>query len=292
MSVNLNLIKELREKFGVGIAECSNAIKEAEGDYDKACEILRKRGLSIAQKKASREAKEGAVSFIYKNEKIAIIELNCETDFVSNNEGFRELINFSLNQIIKTEIEDVNELMNSSFENSTFSEAFNLKAMSMGEKIEISFIKLIKNIKENQFASYIHNSLKDFKDGGKILSLVILKNEVTKEANEFARKICMHIAANSPIALSEEEIDQKTLEYEKNIFKEQSKASGKPENIIEKMVIGRIAKFINEKTLINQSFILNPEISVKQAIENFNKENNTNISIVKFYKFELNGNSK
>jgi len=291
----MQMLKKLRDELGAGVVDCQNAIKESNGDYEIARDILRKKGLANAQKKASRVVGEGLVSFYNNENSYSVIELNCETDFVARNEKFSTLL--------KSVAEYVNSKFFASAEIANNDE--NVKNMitsaigSIGENITLSF-NLSNKIANDQFvASYVHNASVNevnFK-AGKIIVTAVFEgcDDSIRENADFrsiASQISMHIAATNPISLNIESVDQTLLAREKAIYEEQSASSGKPAQVIEKMVEGKIKKFLEENVLLEQILVTDGKTKVSELVTTFNKTNSSNVKLVSFGRFVLGQNVK
>ena len=257
-------IKQLRESTGAGFKDCNSALKEAAGDLNKAVEILRVKGISKASKKMSRVAKEGVIASSGDKLKTSIIEVNCETDFVAKNENF---INFvkelsSLNNECNSDKDKLNKVK---MKNGQSVEE-NLVSMiaKIGEKITIGRVKTIQNSNSKNFV-YQHTTVKD-----NLSKLAVVASIETKEDSEkvdlFGKQLTMHIAAMNPIALNSENISKEILDKEKELIAEELKNSGKPEDIANKISIGKINKFKEESSLISQSWVMEPKKKVKDII--------------------------
>ena len=274
MSELMNNIKDLREMTGAGFLDCKKALDENNFDIDKSVIFLRKKGLAKANKKASREAKEGAVG-IYSNENIvSIIQINTETDFAAKNDVFLNFMDrigkFSL---LKNDhnisLSDFNHLV---FEENSIDNHFKDIISKVGENIILSKLIFIKIDKKLMISSYIHNSYR--KNIGKIA--VVLKANVIENDEQskiFGKNLCMHIAASKPLALDINGLDSELIEKEKEIQLETIKSSGKPENIIEKILEGKMKKFYSESTFLNQKYILDPDKTVSEVLTEFSKKN-------------------
>ena len=286
--VKVSDIKSLREMTGAGMMDCKKALLENDGKLDKACDWLRKKGIAQAAKKGSRIASEGLVAQQILNNQAVILELNSETDFVAKNDKFRELAQQILDTVISNNnITDINEVMNLKLTQTGVNiadEITNVVSI-IGENIQLRRFKKIDN--NNGFiSSYMHSSVAD--NLGKIGVIVSINcDNVNEEANILAKQIAMHIAASKPIAVSKEEVPDEIITKEKEIFTDQSKASGKPENIIEKMVEGRIRKYYDEIVLLEQPFVIDGKTKVKDLIEDFSKKNNCIFKIKEFVRYEL-----
>ena len=262
---DIEKVKKLRESTGAGFKDCNLAIKESNGDLDKAVEILRVKGISKASKKMSRDAKEGVVAISGDEKKTSIIEVNCETDFVAKNEDF---INF-----VK-EISDLNNKNNSNLENLKNSKMkngstvdTNLVALiaKIGEKITIGKSKTILNSSSNNYR-YLHTVVKD-----NLAKLAVIVSLDTKDNSDivktFGKQLSMHIAASNPLALDSSLIDKDIIDKEQELVTEELKNSGKSEDIAKKISLGKMNKFKEENSLLTQAWVMEPKKKVKDVIK-------------------------
>jgi elongation factor Ts len=280
-------IKELREKSGAGMMDCKKALDESDGDVEKAIDWLRKKGINTAQKKSSRSASDGLVTSSIKKDCGVLIEVNAETDFVARNENFQNFCNELSLICIENKIKNVESLLNSKHgsSNQTVQERLTEIISKLGENIIIRKLSYFGG-EENYLQKYIHNSINE--NSGKIGVLMSYSsNNRSKESDEFSKNICMHIAAADPKSLDINSLDEQLIEKERQIYKEQLKSTNKPENIIEKIIDGKIKKFYEEVCLMEQYFVMENKIQIKNCIENFNKEFNDDFKIVKFEIFKL-----
>ncbi len=277
----LENIKKLREITGVGFSDCKLAITESNGDIDKSIEFLRKKGIAKASKKMSRVAADGLVLLNQKDSSISVIEINSETDFVAKNEEF---ISFckeisSLNFMNKA---DLNLLKSSKMKNGkTVDENLVELISKIGEKITIRRSKFFDNSGVN-FA-YVHNSIE--KNIGKVLSVVKLAKNSTKDLTEIGNKLAMHVAAQSPISIDEKGIKKEILDKELEIIKEELKSSGKKAEIIDKIAAGKIKKFISDNTLLNQIWIMDTKMKVSQVLKNYSDKDE--IKVKDFIRYKV-----
>ena len=277
MSDLMESIKNLREITGAGFLDCKKALEENNHDIDLSIDFLRKKGLAKANKKSSREAKEGAIG-VYSNDKIStIIQINTETDFAAKNEVF---LNF-MDQIgeYSLEIKDTNfsieNFLDSTQSGRKISDYFKDIIAKIGENIILTKL-YINDHKENYFSYYVHNTYK--KNIGKIVTLISYQvHEDNNESKLFAKNLCMHIAASKPLAFNVKNLNKELIKKEREIQLDLIKSSGKPENIIEKILDGKMNKFYSESTLLNQNYILDPDLTVEKAINEFSKKNNFEI---------------
>lgn len=278
--ISAQMVKELRDKTGAGMMDCKKALTEAEGDMEKAIDVLREKGLASAAKKSGRIASEGVIAtFIAEDKKSAsIIELNCETDFVSANADFIATANAIAEVVAKSEVKDLDEVKALALNGATVQDAVTDLIAKLGENMNLRrYVKL--NAPDGLVSSYIHM-------GGKIGVLVQVKAEnATDEVSNVARDIAMHIAALNPMFLDQTSVDADTIEREKEIYRVQAINEGKPANIAEKMVGGRLNKFFKESCLVNQMFVKNPDLSVLDFVKEESKKFG-NIEITNFVRFE------
>ena len=287
MSVKPENIKLLREKTGAGMMDCKSALKETDGDLEKAEDWLRKKGINTAQKKSAREASEGLITVSINNSSGVIIEINSETDFVARNENFQKFCLDITNLCLIKKINDVESLLKVDFDDSgnTVENELTNVISKLGENIVIK--KLNYEFHEgNFFQKYLHNAISD--NSGKIGVLLSFSAKSFNENVEFfSKQLCMHIAASDPISIEIEGLDQEIINKERAIFFEQLKSSGKPEDILEKIVDGKIKKFYSEVCLLEQTFVIDNKTTVKESIINFNKENNCDFKITNFIIYKL-----
>ncbi len=283
--VTAQLVKELRELTGAGMMDCKKALSETNGDLKKAIDVLREKGLSSAAKKSGRIAAEGVVSSYVSEDfsKGTLVELNCETDFVAINPLFVGLAKEICQIAQKNSCEDVNEIEKLQYkfseEFSTVKDAVVGLVAKLGENISL---RRIVNYSSNDGVvnTYIHGD-------GKIGVMVELKsNPRNEEVSKVAKDICMQIAATNPLSISVDDVDSEIVEKERQILKTQALNEGKPEQVVEKMVDGRIKKYFQEICLLEQSFVKDPDLTVKKFIESKSKELGTDIEIIRFSRFE------
>ena len=261
---DIEKVKKLREATGAGFKDCNLAIKESNGDLDKAIEILRVKGISKASKKMARDAKEGVVVVSGNEKKTSIIEVNCETDFVAKNEDF---INFvkELSELNNQNNSNLSELKNSKMSNGqTVDESLVALIAKIGEKITIGKSKTIENLK-GMNNHYLHTVVKD--NVAKLAVLVSLEtNEKSEALKIFSKQLSMHIAASNPLALDSDKIDQAIIDKEQELVTEELKNSGKPEEIANKISLGKMSKFKEENALLTQAWVMEPKKKVKDIL--------------------------
>ncbi len=265
------LVKELRERTGAGMMDCKKALTAVEGDMDKAIDFLREKGLAAAAKKAGRIAAEGVVgAFVAADGKIGtIVEINCETDFVAKTDNFKELVTKIAAHIVATKPADVDALLASELDGQSVADLVTASVAKIGEKISVRRFALFE-APEGQVAAYIHG-------GGKIGVLVELKGG----SAELGKDIAMHVAAANPSYLERSQVPAAELEHEKEVLAEQAKNEGKPEKIIEKMVLGRINKYYKEVCLVDQEYVKDPDQTIAKLLKANNAE------VLAFARFQL-----
>lgn len=287
-AITAALVKELREKTGVGMMDCKKALNENDGDFEAAVDWLRKKGLSKAAKKADRVAAEGLVAVATEGGKGAVVEVNSETDFVARNEKFQAA---------------VKEIATLTVGSSGDAEALKATATASGETVADKLTNLIATIGENMtlrraavvtaepgvVASYIHNPAAD--DMGAIGVLVGLKSDAdAAKLADLGRKLAMHVAAGAPaiaVSIDVDGVDSAIADKEREVFAEQARASGKPDNIIEKMVEGRMRKFYEEVVLLKQAFVMDPDRTIEQVLADASKEFGASVEISGFVRMAL-----
>ena len=265
---DIEKIKQLRQSTGAGFKDCNAAIQESGGDIDKAIEILRVKGVSKASKKMSREAKDGVVALSGNTKKFSIIEVNCETDFVAKNEDF---INFvkELSEINLSNESNIEKIKKVKMKNTDTVEN-NLVSIiaKIGEKITIGRAKTISNDNSLNF-SYLHTVVKD-----NLSKLAVIVSLNTKEKNDkintFGKQLAMHIAASSPLALESKDIPQSIIDKEQELVTEELKNSGKPDEIVKKISLGKINKFKEDNSLLSQPWVMEPKKKVKDVLKELN----------------------
>ena len=282
MSLIANLIKELREKSGAGIVDCKNALIENDNDIDKSIDWLRKKGLSVAAKKSGRIAAEGLVGVHIDNNQGCLIEINSETDFVSRNEQFQKFVSDCSKIALNTD-GNIDDLLNSKYiqsENSVKDE-LTKNVATIGENLNIRRIEKITLDDNGSIVSYIHNSVSE--NLGKIGVILSLKSNADKiSLEDIGKKIAMHIAASNPISLNLDDLDPKIVDKEKQVLVEQAISSGKPKDIAEKMVKGRIRKFCEDVVLLEQTFVIDGKSKIKDVLKQYSTELGTEVSIDSF----------
>ena len=284
MSDNLAKVKELRELTGAGIQDCKTALSENNFDIEKSIEYLRKKGITKAAKKSSRDAAEGLAVIASNNSKACILEVNSETDFVAKN---NEFINFcsEISKIALANNYNLETLLNAKIKNSLIKDELVNLIAKIGENIKIRRIAYLENT-NGIVANYIHNQQNE--NMGKIGVIISIDcQNKNKEVLEFSRKICMHIAALSPMSLGEKDLSLDFINKEKEILKEELKNQGKKDDMIDKILVGKLKKVISDNTLMGQKWIHNQDITVEQAVVDFGKEIKQNLVIKSFIKYKV-----
>jgi elongation factor Ts len=286
-AISASLVKELREKTGAGMMDCKKALIENDGDMEAAIDWLRKKGLSKAAKKADRVAAEGLVGAKSTGTAGACVEINSETDFVARNQQFQHMVAEITDLALKAE-GDLGKLLASKVESKSMSVEDYVKEMiaSIGENMNVRRAAYL-SVDEGVVSAYVHNKSAD--DMGKIGVLVALESSGDKEKlADFARQLAMHVAAASPLALTPEELDANVIERERAIYTEQAKASGKPAEIVEKMVEGRLRKeFFQQVVLLQQTFVIDGKATVEQAVKEAEKTIGSPVKVAGFVRFAL-----
>jgi len=256
MAITASMVKELRESTGAGMMDAKKALTETSGDFEAAVDWLRTKGLAKAAKKSGRVAAEGLVAVSVDGPNGVAIEVNSETDFVAKNAEFQEMVRGIAG--VALNVDSVESLADADFQGKKVSEVITDKIATIGENLSL---RRISKISGDQVVSYVHNAAAD--GMGAIAVLVAL----TGSNQEFGRQVAMHIAAANPQALSSDDLDPSIIEREKSILTEQARESGKPEQVIEKMIEGRMKKFFSEVTLLGQDFVIDPDLTVQAASE-------------------------
>jgi elongation factor Ts len=271
MAITAALVKELRERTGSGMMECKKALVEANGDIEVAIEEMRKSGQAKAAKKAGRVAAEGliAIKFNDAGDKASMVEVNCETDFVGKDENFTSFVDAVAGCVLENDAADVDALLG--------------QPLHAGEETTVNtarealVAKLGENMSVRRFARFAGAGLASYRHGNRIGVVV----ELEGGDQELGRDLAMHIAASNPVCVSEEQVPADLLEKEKEIFKAQALESGKPENIVEKMIEGRMRKYLEEITLVGQKFVKDPEQTVGKLLKS------KGASVKSFVRFEV-----
>ena len=285
-AITAAMVKDLRDKTGAGMMDCKAALKETDGDVEAAIDWLRTKGLAKAAKKAGRAAADGLVAYAIDGAKGILVEVNAETDFVARNETFQAMVA----NIAKTALSvdgDTEKLRVAAYPGGDKSVEEHIAATvgQIGENMSLRRSDMV-SVEEGVVVPYIHTVVTE--GAGKIGVLVALKSSGNKEVlNALGKQIAMHVAAARPLALNVADLDQDIVNREKEVLSEQARASGKPENIIEKMVEGRLRKFYEESVLLEQIFVIDGETKVAKVLENAKGEAGADVTLEGFLRFEL-----
>ncbi|HJB00954.1 MAG TPA: translation elongation factor Ts [Candidatus Mediterraneibacter merdavium] len=285
MAITAGMVKELREMTGAGMMDCKKALTETNGDMDAAVEFLRKNGQAKAEKKAGRIAAEGIVKTVVKDDKVAaIVEVNSETDFVAKNDEFQSFVDAVVNQIVDSEVADMDAFMAAPWAadtSKTVKDALVEKIAVIGENLNIRRFEKI-SAESGCVVSYIHG-------GGRIGVLVVADTDVVNdEIKTCLKNVAMQVAAMSPKYVSRDEVSQEYMDHEKEILLAQAKKENpeKPDNIIEKMIIGRLNKEMKEICLLDQVYVQDSDLTVAKYVDKVAKENGAKMTVKKFIRFE------
>ena len=255
------MVKELRERTGAGMLDCKKALEATDGNIDKAIDYLRERGIAQAAKKSGRIAAEGLASFLVKGNEAVVFELNSETDFVAKNKEFLTLLDNVGNIIMDSKATNTEEALVAKAGSATLNDLLTEATSKIGEKITLRRVSRFTKEDKQGFGTYAHM-------GGRIVALAVLKGA----NDEVGKDIAMHIAASNPKFLNRNQVDQDTLNHEKEVLTNQALQEGKPAHIVEKMVVGRLNKFLEDICLVDQPFVKDADIKVNQYLKNNNNE--------------------
>jgi elongation factor Ts len=285
MSITAALVNELRQKTGAGMMDCKKALTESNGDIEKAIEILRKKGASVAAKRADKAANEGIVLTKISDDKHSgyILEINCETDFVAKSDDFQLFVNNAIASAISNNAATVEELLS----DSSIKNQYNELLGKVGEKIVISRLAVLKS-ENGMIIDYIH-------PGSKLGVLVCFDNLSSDKFEDFysiAKDISMQVAAMKPISVYREDVSKEIVDKEIEIYKEISRKEGKPENILEKIAIGRLNKFYQENCLLEQAYIKDNSKVLGDLVKEFNSKNSSQVKVKSFLRFHLGDEKK
>ncbi len=266
-------VAKLRKATGAGMMDCKNALVEANGDFDKAIDTIRKRGQAIANKRADRTAGEGVVIAKTNEDKTkgVIIALNCETDFVAKNEDFVKFANQIVDTALAKNPENLEQLLNLTINDQKISDVITEKTGIIGEKLELSYYG---KLEASMVTPYIHL-------GSKLATLVGVNKKV--ENIQICKDIAMQVAAMNPVAVDKDDIPQNVIDKEIEIGKDQARQQGKPEELLEKIALGKLSKFYKENTLVNQDFIKDSKITIKQYLQQADNE----LKITSFLRYSI-----
>jgi len=278
------LVKELREKSGAGMMDAKKALQETNGDFEAAVDFLRKKGLAKAEKKSSRTAAEGLVSIITNGTQGAVVEVNSETDFVARNDGFQEFVrNVSQSAL---SVDNVDALKSADYaDGKNVADTLTGLIATIGENMSIRRMENL-SVSNGVVSGYVHNAVAD--NLGKIGVLVALESEAdTDKLEELGKQIAMHAAAAFPKYLTRDQVDADVLERERNIIREQALAEGKPAEIVEKMLEGRIRKYCEEICLMDQKFVMDDKQTITQVLEQASKDFGAPVTLKAYSRIQL-----
>jgi elongation factor Ts len=275
MTISAADVNKLRQQTGAGMMDCKKALTEANGDFEAAIDYLRKKGAKVAANRSDRDAKEGYIIAKTNDDasKGYLIALNCETDFVAKNADFTNFANSVLDAAIANGAADIDAIKAMSFDGVTVADKLLDMVGKIGEKIEVS---RFESVIAARVIVYNH-------PGNRLAAIVGLNNAAVANVDEIGKNVAMQIAAMSPVAIDKDDVDAKTLEREIEIGKEQARAEGKPENMIEKIALGKLNKFYQENTLLNQSYIKEDKQTVRQYLTEIDK----NLTVTAFKRVQL-----
>jgi elongation factor Ts len=272
MAVTAQMVKELREKTGAGMMDCKKALTETNGDMEKAIDFLREKGIAKAANKADRIAAEGLTSILTEGNNAVILEVNSETDFVAKNEGFQTLVKELASHLLKNKPATVEEATAQTMDNgANLADHINAAVAKIGEKLSLRRFAVISKTDNDAFGAYLHM-------GGRISVLTVLEGTTDADA---AKDISMHITALRPKYVSRDEVSQEEVEHERQVLTQQALNEGKPENIVAKMVEGRLGKYFEDVCLLDQTFVKNPDQKVRQFVES------KGATVREFVRFEV-----
>ena len=264
MDIKASQVKELRELSGVGMMECKKALVETEGDTEKALDLLRSNSALKAEKKSARVAADGVIKIYVSENYASMVEINSETDFAAKDESFIEFTKNIEARLVQKKYLDIEELK------SDVEEDRQKLVQSIGENIQVRRLVTQEFDSSKKIGTYLHSD-------NKLAAMVLL----SQEDSELGRDIAMHISASAPLSINEDGVDKEVLDREKSIFETQARESGKDENIMQKMVEGKVKRFLKEVTLLSQDFIKDPDVSISKLLENSNNE------VVAFERFKV-----
>jgi elongation factor Ts len=289
MAITAQMVKELRDKTGAGMMDCKKALVESEGDFEKAIEILRKKGASVAAKRAERTASEGIVltEMLDDGSRGVMVEVNCETDFVAKSDDFIDFAKFVLDTVVKNKPKNIEELLSMSNNGKSVQDELTNIVGKIGEKIEISRF-VIEESDNGLVTDYIHH-------GSKLGVFVRIDNaseEGKEELKDFAKDVAMQVAAMKPTYVSRNDVPADVIDKEKDIYKEVARKEGKPEQILDRIAEGKLNKFFQEYCLVEQASIKDNPKSVGDLLKEFNSKYSSEATIKLFHRFHLSDENK
>jgi elongation factor Ts len=286
MSISAAQVKQLRDMTGAGMMDCKTALAETDGDIEAAVDWLRSKGIAKADKKAGRTAAEGLIGVAADATSAVVVEVNSETDFVARNDAFQDIVR-NIAAVALTTDGSTDAVGAATYPGGEKSVTDTIKDAigTIGENMSLRRSAKL-SVSSGAVSTYVHNAVAD--NLGKLGVLVAIETTGNADAaRAFARQVAMHVAATNPLALTAEEVDAAAVEREKAVFSEQARQSGKPENIIEKMVEGRLRKFYEEVVLLKQAFVMNPDVTVEKALADAEKEIGAPAKLTGFVRFAL-----
>ncbi|WP_374763924.1 translation elongation factor Ts [Yunchengibacter salinarum] len=284
--ITAKLVKDLREKSGAGMMDCKKALAENDGDMDGALDWLRTKGLSAAAKKSGRVAVEGLVGLFAEGPKAAVVEVNSETDFVARNKQFQDFVE-GVARVAHAAGEDMDAVAEAAFPGSdkAVKDVLTDNIATIGENMTLRRARVLA-VENGFIGSYIHNNVTD--TTGKIVALVALESDAGEDVlAPLGKQLAMHVAAANPASLDVDDLDQDLVEREKEVQRQKARESGKPENIIEKMIEGRMRKFYEEVSLLKQTFVIDGETPVEKVVSQAAEKAGTDIKVTGFVRLEL-----
>ena len=281
MDVSIEQVKELRNKTGAGMMDCKKALMESGGDFEKAIEYLRKKGSMVAQKRSDRIAKEGLILALTSEDRkeAAIVEINCETDFVARSDDFQSFTKTAVSTVLKEKTGNIAALDGKSIGGKTLKQAFDELTGKIGEKTDFKRAEYLSS-SNGFFSAYNHV-------GNKIASIIELSGTLTEKGTELGNDLAMQVVAMTPLAIERDEIDKSVIEREKEIYITQARNEKKPENIVEKIASNKIEKFYQENCLVEQEFVKEPGKSVNDIIKAVSKETGNDYKVEKMIRYQL-----
>jgi len=286
MAITAAAVKELRERSGAGMMDCKKALGETNGDIEAAIDMLRAKGLAAAQKKSSRTAAEGLVGIAVSGNKGTAVEVNSETDFVAKNEQFQSFVSNTTKAALNLDSDDVDTLLTAPLgDGGTVAEVLTNNIATIGENQAVRRVKTV-SVNKGAVIPYMHNAVTP--EMGKIGVLVALESEADADVlNTLGKQIAMHIAAAFPLALNADGLDADMLERERQIAAEKASESGKPDNIVEKMVDGAMKKFAKENALLSQIFVMDNKTPISEVLAQAGKEAGAEIKLTEYVRYQL-----
>ncbi|MCX6149316.1 MAG: translation elongation factor Ts [Ignavibacteriales bacterium] len=289
MAISAEQVKLLRDKTGAGMMDCKKALTEADGDFDKAIDVLRKKGAAVATKRAERTTNEGIVlTNISEDKKTAyMVEVNCETDFVAKSDDFIHFANLALEAIINHQPKNVEELLALTQNGKVINQELESLIGKIGEKIAVSRF-IIENSKNGALVDYIHHGSKL----GVLVRVDEIANEGLDEMHNIEKDVAMQVAAMKPFFVYREEVPKDVIDKEIDIYKELSRKEGKPEQLLEKIAVGKLNKYYQENCLFEQAFIKDNTKTISDLFKEFNKKYSSNAKLVLFHRYHLSDEKK